>query len=404
VTPVVTEAVPEATVTRRAQAAVLAVFALNGLIMATWISRVPATRDHLDLASSRLGLVLLAMSGGAVVALPLAGAVVTRLGAARTVQVAAAVAATGLVLFGLAPGVPVLALGLLLMGVGSGTWDVAMNVQGAEVERRLGRAVMPHFHAAFSLGTVAGALLGAATNAVDLATPAHLLPVAAVALVITLLACRSFLPAAAERPAAERPPRRNPLAAWREPRTVLVGVLVLTFAFTEGSANDWLALALVDGYRTSNSGGVLGFAVFVAAMTVGRVLGVRLLDRYGRVVVLRLTAAFAVAGLLLVLLGSSLPVAMAGAVLWGLGASLGFPVGMSAAADDPEHAAARVSVVSSIGYTAFLGGPPLIGFLADHVGVRDALWVVLGVLAVAVFAASAARPPRPPRPAHEEVR
>jgi fucose permease len=396
VTPVAAaEAAADVTVTRRARAAVLTVFALNGLIMASWISRVPASRDRLELASSRVGLVLLAMSGGAVLALPLAGTVVTRLGAARTVQVGALVTAAGLVLFGIAPGVPVLVLGLFLMGVGSGSWDVAMNIQGAAVERRLGRAVMPHFHAAFSLGTVAGALLGAATNALDVPTPAHLLPVAVVALVVTLLACRSFLPVAPEPPAAERPPRRNPLAAWREPRTLLIGVLVLTFAFTEGSANDWLALALVDGYHTSNSGGVLGFAVFVAAMTLGRVLGVRLLDRYGRVVVLRLTAAFAVAGLLLVLLGGSLPVAMVGAVLWGLGASLGFPVGMSAAADDPGHAAARVSVVSSIGYTAFLGGPPLIGFLADHVGVRDALWVVLAVLAVAVVAAAAARAPQP---------
>jgi fucose permease len=395
VTPVAAPEAADLTVTRHARAAVLTVFALNGLIMASWISRVPASRDRLELASSRVGLVLLAMSGGAVLALPLAGTVVTRLGAARTVQLGALVTAAGLVLFGVAPGVPVLVLGLFLMGVGSGSWDVAMNIQGAAVERRLGRAVMPHFHAAFSLGTVAGALLGAATNALDVATPAHLLPVAVVALVVTLLACRSFLPAAPEPAGAERPPRRNPLAAWREPRTLLIGVLVLTFAFTEGSANDWLALALVDGYHTSNSGGVLGFAVFVAAMTLGRVLGVRLLDRYGRVVVLRLTAAFAVAGLLLVLLGGSLPVAMAGAVLWGLGASLGFPVGMSAAADDPEHAAARVSVVSSIGYTAFLGGPPLIGFLADHVGVRDALWVVLAVLAVAVVAASAARAPQP---------
>ena len=99
----------------RARAAVLAVFALNGLIMASWISRVPAARDRLDLASSQVGLVLLAMSGGAVLALPLAGAVIHRIGTARTVQYAAVVCATGLVLFGLAPGVPVLALGLLLL-------------------------------------------------------------------------------------------------------------------------------------------------------------------------------------------------------------------------------------------------------------------------------------------------
>jgi fucose permease len=379
----------------RAQLAVLVVFALNGLVMASAISRVPATRDRLDLSSGRLGLVLLGMSAGAVLSLPLTGAVVTRLGARRTVQVGSAVCALGLVLFGVAPSVLVLLVGLFLMGVGSGSWDVAMNIEGAEVERRLGRAVMPHFHAAFSLGAVGGALLGALTSAADLGTPAHLVPLAVMVLALTVLACRSFVPTGPSHTEGERAERPNPLAAWREPRTVLIGFLVLTFAFTEGSANDWLALALVDGYGLSNSAGVLGFAVFVSAMTVGRVLGVRLLDRYGRVAVLRLTAAISVAGLLLVVVGDSVQAAMAGAVLWGLGASLGFPVGMSAAADDPAHAAARVSVVSSVGYVAFLGGPPLIGFLADQVGVRQALWVVLAVLALAVFLASAARELRP---------
>jgi fucose permease len=385
----------------RARLAVLAVFALNGLVMASVISRIPATRDRLDLSSGRLGLVLLAMSGGAVLSLPLTGAVVSRLGAARTVQLGSAVCALGLALFGVAPSVPLLMVGLLLMGVGTGSWDVSMNIEGAEVERRLGRAVMPHFHAAFSVGTVGGALLGAGTNAVDIGTPQHLLPVAVLAFGLTVLACRSFVPAGAAPTEGGRRARRNPFAAWREPRTVLVGLLVLSFAFTEGSANDWLALALVDGYETSNSGGVLGFAVFVTAMTVGRVLGVRLLDRFGRVDVLRASAALAVAGLLLVLVGGSLPLAMAGVVLWGLGASLGFPVGMSAAADDPAHAAARVSVVSSIGYIAFLGGPPLIGFLADHVGILSALWVVLALLAPAVLLAAAAREPRAARTTEE---
>jgi cyanate permease len=287
------------------------------------------------------------------------------------------------------------------MGVGTGSWDVSMNLEGAEVERELGRAVMPHFHAAFSLGTVGGALIGATTAAVDVGTPGHVLPVAVAAWAVTLLACRSFLPTAPRAEAGDRV-RTNPFAAWREPRTLLVGLLVLSFGFTEGSANDWLALTFVDGYGTTNSGGVLGFAVFVSAMTLGRVLGVRLLDRLGRVVALRLTAALSVAGLLLVVIGGSVPVAMVGAALWGIGASLGFPVGMSAAADDPAHAAARVSVVSSIGYVAFLGGPPLIGFLADHVGVRQALWVVLAVLVLAVFVSSAARELRPAT-ASEEV-
>lgn len=378
----------------RARVAVTVVFAVNGLIMATWISRIPAIRDALGLANAQVGLVLLAMSGGAVLALPMTGGVVVRFGAARIVRLASGVCIVGLVLVGLAGGVPVLVLGLFLVGFGSGSWDVAMNVEGAEVERHLRRAIMPHFHAAFSIGTVLGALAGAGANAVGLSTLWHLVLVALLAFAATQWACVAFLPDEPVPAHAPVPLRRNPMAAWREPRTLAIGLLVLTFAFTEGSANDWMALALVDGYGVSNARAVLGFAAFVAAMTVGRLLGTRLLDRFGRVVVLRVTAVLAATGLLLVIAGGSVPVATAGAVLWGLGASLGFPVGMSAAADDPEHAAARVSVVASIGYTAFLAGPPLIGFLADRVGVLDALWVVPAVLALAVLLAGVAAGPR----------
>jgi MFS family permease len=167
---------------------------------------------------------------------------------------------------------------------------------------------------------------------------------------------------------------------------------VLGFAFTEGSANDWMAVAMVDGYGTSEAVGALGFGVFVTAMTVARFAGVALLERFGRVVTLRATAAVGLVGLLMVLLGGSVPVAMAGALLWGMGAALGFPVGMSAAADDESRAPVRVSVVSAIGYTAFLAGPPLIGLLAENVGILRALFVVVAALALGLVAAGAARP------------
>ena len=379
--------------TQRARLAVAIVFAANGLVFSSWISRIPAARDALGLTTSQLGLVLLAMSTGAVLALPSSGLVIIRLGAARTVRAAVLVGTVGLAIAGLASSVPVLVVGLFLMGLGSGTWDVAMNVEGAEVERRLGRSIMPHLHAAFSVGTVIGALVGAGLNAVDVPTATHLGITALATAVLTLLAAQFFLPDEPVPAGEPVPERRNPLAAWREPRTLVVGLLVLAFAFTEGSANDWLALALVDGYGVTNAVGVLGFAVFVTAMTVGRLLGTRLLDRYGRVLVLRVTALVSMVGLLLVIIGGSLVLAVAGAVLWGLGASLGFPVGMSAGADDPAHAAARVSVVSSIGYTAFLAGPPLIGVLADHLGVLRSLWVVLAVLMLGLATAGAAREP-----------
>ena len=137
------------------------------------------------------------------------------------------------------------------------------------------------------------------------------------------------------------------------------------------------------------------FAVFLTAMTAGRWVGPALLDRYGRVRVLRGIAGIGLAGVLLFVFGPNPAVAFAGALLWGIGASLGFPVGMSAAADDPARAAGRVSVVASIGYCAFLGGPPLIGFLGDHVTVLRGLLAVGVLLALATLIASALRPLRP---------
>lgn len=381
----------------RGRIAVTAVFTLNGLVFAAWVSRIPAVRDALDLGSERLGLVLLCMSLGAVLALPSTGAIVPRLGPAGTVRAASAVCTLGLALTGIAGGVgggvPLLLVGLFLMGFGSGSWDVAMNVEGAEVERRLGRAIMPQFHGAWSIGSVIGAGLGALLNAVHVSTTLHLVTTAGVVIALVQLSCSWFLPASTHDEDAESE-RRNPLAAWLEPRTIAIGFLVLAFAFTEGSANDWLAVAVVDGYDVRNAVGVLTFTVFTAAMTTGRLFGTRLLDRFGRVAVLRTLAVIAVVGLLLVIEGGSMPVAIAGALLWGIGASLGFPVGMSAAAHDSTHAAARVSVVASIGYTAFLAGPPAIGFLAHHVGTLRALWVVLGVLVLGFVAAGAAREDR----------
>jgi fucose permease len=269
-----------------------------------------------------------------------------------------------------------------------GNWDVAMNVQGAEVERERGRSLMPRLHAAFSLGTVAGGLTGAASASLGVPLAAQVVVSALLAPASMAYATRRFLPATR----TERRPAGG-LRAWREPRILVIGLLTLAFGFTEGTANDWLAVALVDGHHTGEVLGAIGFGVFVTAMTAGRLSGGALLERFGRVAVLRGTAVLAVAGLLLVILASSAGWALAGALLWGLGASLGFPVGMSAAADDPARAAVRVSVVSSIAYTAFLAGPPLIGFLAEHVGILRGLLVVLGMLAVAGLTATAARPP-----------
>jgi MFS family permease len=184
------------------------------------------------------------------------------------------------------------------------------------------------------------------------------------------------------------------MAAWREPRTLLIGLLVMAAAFAEGTANDWIAVAFVDGHGVGEAAGAAAFGVFVAAMTIGRTAGTVALDRWGRAPVLFTTLLLASVGAATAVLVDSWALALAGVALWGLGASLGFPVGMSAAADEEHRAPARVSVVAVIGYTAFLAGPPLVGLLGDRVGILRALLVVPLVLLPALALVPATRPQR----------
>ena len=285
----------------RARRGVGLVFGLNGLCFASVVSRLPDLRADLALSNGGLGLLLLSIAAGSLVALPSSGWLIDRWSAAIVVRAGAALVAAGLIVaaagteFGAS--VPVAALGLFVNGVGTGVWDVAMNVEGAAVERELGRSIMPRFHAAWSAGSILGACVGVPVNALDVPLVVHLGVVGALSAAASWWASAGFLPA--------HPEHAGPsgLAAWREPRTLAIGLMVLAFALTEGVANDWLALALIDGYGVPDWLGVAGFALFVTSMTAGRVAGTALLDRFGRVRVLLVTATSAVAGLLLVVYG-----------------------------------------------------------------------------------------------------
>jgi MFS family permease len=193
---------------------------------------------------------------------------------------------------------------------------------------------------------------------------------------------------------AEEAGRRSALAAWREPRTLLIGLFVLAFAFAEGTGNDWVSVAMIDGYGVPAAVGTLAFAVFLSAMTLGRWVGPGLLDRHGRVPLLRVLAVLGIAGSLLFVFAPAAPLAFLGAVLWGVGTSLGFPVGMSAGADEPRYAAGRVSVIATIGYCAFLAGPPSVGFLGDHYTVLRALVAVSVLLGLAALLTAVTAPPK----------
>ena len=404
----------------RSVLAVIVAFAGNGVLFATWASRLPTIRDLLGLSPAQIGNLLLVGAVGSVLALPFSGAVVRRLGARRAIRAAALLAGAavaGSSIAVVADRLVLAGVGVALSGISIATWDAAMNVEGARVEQELGRAFMPRFHAAWSLGSVLGAGVGALFALVGAPLPVHV--VTAGVLVVAAMwwaTSRSVMPdvvpqrvpaqgvedgsrAPAPHEPSPTPRRGSALAAWAELRTVLIGVVMLSAALTEGAANDWVALAVVDEFLVSGAWGALAFATFISAMTAMRVFGTPLIDRFGRVTVVRATLGAAAAGLLLFCLAPSLGLALAGVFVWGLGAAIGFPIGMSAAGDDPARATARISVVATIAYGAFFAGPPLLGHLADAWGYRHALLVILVPATLSMILAGVLRPaPLPPAP------
>ncbi len=380
---------------RRAVVAVMVTFALNGFAFAGWAARLPRVRDALELRPEQLGLLLIIGAAGALVAMPMSGLAVEKLGTRRTILLFAAVNGVGLLVAAVGVGLGQIWLvgaALVAVGMGTGVWDAAMNIEGAAVEQALGKAIMPRFHAGFSLGTIIGAGVGALAAHLDAPLLVHLGIVLPLGYLTLLVVARRFLPVEVHGPVHDEAASVPAARAWTESRTLLIGLVVMAAALTEGAANDWVSLAVVDGFDTSPATGAIGFAVFVTAMTAMRLLGTGLLDRYGRVAVLRIVAALSVVGLLLFGLAPWLWLATVGVVLWGAGAALGFPVGMSAASDDPRRAPARVAVVSTIGYSAFLAGPPLLGLLAGHVGYRHALLAVAVPVVIGLFVTQAAKP------------
>ncbi|MCC2336710.1 MFS transporter [Cellulomonas wangsupingiae] len=395
----------------RARLLLTGLFTLAGITFASWLARLPTVRDLLDLGTADLGLLLLVGSVGSLLTVTTSGMLLERWGSRRVLLVSTFVLAAALVLLGTGPtvgSVALLAAGIFLNGVAVALGNVAINVESARVERALGRTVIPQFHAAFSVGAVVGSGLGALASAGGVPVAVQL-PATAALMVVWRLASlpRVVLPASAAETAERSVGRPLPadatasrarrgvrrvgaaLGAWRERRTLLVGVVVLAAAFSEGAANNWLSLAVVDGFGTSEAVGGAALGLFVASMTAVRLLGTRLLDRYGRVAVLRASGASSVVGLLLFGFAPTFALAAAGVVLWGVGAALAVPIGIAAASDDPVRAAGRVAVVSAFASMASLVAPPVLGLAAESVGARHALTLIVVAMVLSVVVAPA---------------
>jgi predicted MFS family arabinose efflux permease len=347
----------------------------------------------LDASPAELGLALLAAGLGSLTSMPLTGRLCRRIGSRNTVALTALPGCASVLALALAPSVPVLGVGLFFFGLLFGAWDVAMNIQGSAVEQRAGRAWMPRYHGCWSVGGILGAAVGGVAARIGVPVPLHFgfVALAGAALILAALPTAIEDRTAPDPPAADHPAGRRPALLTR--RLLVIGLITVCSVVLEGAAADWLAIYIVDARHVRDWAGAAGYATFAGAMAAGRFAGTPITERLGRARAVGIGGLVSVCGVVLTVLGPWLGSAYVGVALWALGVCLVFPAAMSAAGESPHRPTDAIAAVATIGYAGILVGPPLIGFLAERVGLGRAL-LVLVVLAATITACSpAARQP-----------
>jgi predicted MFS family arabinose efflux permease len=374
---------------RSARLAVAAIFWLNGLALANWLARIPDVKQQLALSDQMLGIVLFFAAVGALLAQPMVGWIITRIGSRRVTTMMAVAFSLSVMLPGLATDVPTMIGALFVFGACNGGLDVAMNAQAALVEQRYARPIMSSFHGVWSVGGLVGASLGGllATQAVTVRT--HLPSVAAVTTISVLIVTRWLLADEGRQgdagPSFALPPRA----------LLLLGLIAFGVLICEGAVADWGAVYLREDLSTTPGIAATGFAVFSLLMAAGRLTGDGLALRLGPALVMRAGGALVALGIGLVIATDMPLIAIAGFGLVGAGLACSFPLLLSAAARTPGIAASTgIAATATAGYTGFLVGPPLLGTIAEAVSLRSALGLLglIGVL-VAIFGGAVQRRP-----------
>ena len=382
--------------------ALTAFFAFDGFVFATWAVRIPAVKAATGASPAELGVALLGVSSGAIATMALSGMLCRRFGAVRVLLAGAAWLSLALLLPALARSAVALGLALVVFGIGYGCVNVAANTVAVDVVAALRRPVMPSFHAAWSLGGLAGAAIGGLL-APHLSPLPHFMIASVLGLAVTAVAGRvlvmTALPAAttpgggdpgavddeigsgaAGAGAAARGAAGGPGTAvatvdrarvWRV--VLLLGILAACSTYGEGSVTDWGALRL-HGLGAGAGLAAIGYAAFALAEAGGRLAGTWLLTRFGQRVVLVSGGLATCAGMLCAALAPSVPIVVAGFALAGLGVANAFPTAMTRVGvlAGPHG----VAIASTLGYGGFLLGPPVIGFLASAVGLGPSLTTV----------------------------
>jgi len=381
--------------------AVTAAFALGGITVSTWGPRLPAIKASLGIGTATIGLFLAGVTVGAIIGLLASTPVLHRLGSRRSLTAALLLIAVSMTVMAVAlalGSLPLLAVCFVVIGTGIGTLDVLINVEGSAIERATGRTLMPSMHAAWSIGAAVGSGAGAGCAALGI-TPAAQFTGEAVIIAVAAFGVAAGIPqgnhAPADEPSQDRRAKiRQWLRGWLDWRLLLIGVVMLGVELGEGSANSWLTLAVRNNHGQTAAVAALFFTVFATCEGLTRIFAAPVVDRLGRVMTIRLTTALGLAGIVLFIVAGNRWIVLLGVVLWAVGVSMGFPLGMSAAAESGPDPAARISVVASIGYFANLAGPPVIGALAQSVGLLSSLWII-AALFVAAFAVAGSLRPRP---------
>ena len=376
------------TVLRRARLATFAFFILCGFNLGMWIVHIPTIEHRVGVSHAVLGWLLLLLGAGAFAGMQVIGPLNDRFGARRVVPVSAALTSAAVILPGLAINAWTLGLALLIFGFCNGCLDVSMNVHAVQVERAYRRPVMSAFHAAFSIGGVFAALVGARTLSWGWSPAATLAAVAVIGLVVTAVAAPALLlpePAAVQK-APATPRRRMPPYIWA------LALLALMLMLSEGVANDWSTLEARDVLDTAPATAALSYGAFATAMTIGRLLTDRVAARFGPVAIVRYGASLAAAALAAVALSPWLPLTLVGWAVYGIGLSGCIPQLFSAAGHaDRDAAGVNVARVSGLGYLGMLAGPAIIGPLTRVVALNYAFFIPVALCAIAAFSAHVVR-------------
>jgi len=366
-------------------------FLVIGISMASWVTRTPDIRDHLSASVSEMGWILFGLSSGSMTGLLSADFLVGRFGTRLVSAAGVSVLVTGLCIIGLGASMNqalIVTCGLFFFGTGMGASEIAINVEGADVEEKTGRPLMASLHGCFSAGTLTGAILGIQLTAWKFPVQLHLWGIAAISIPAVIFAVRGLNPGFGRLQTEclhDGRSGENSAPLLKDKRLLMIGVIIMAMALAEGAANDWLPLLMVDGHGFAPTSGSLIYAGFAAGMTAGRFAGSYLIARMGRGKVVFLSTLSCASGLSMAIFSEHPAVAALSVLFWGMGASLGFPVAISAAGSSGPDTSRRVSMVATAGYISFLVGPPLLGFIGEHTGLRMALTVVLAMVVIAAF-------------------